>query len=256
MTVIPFLVAALLLAPAVRLLLLALRTRQMPELWAGLYFLGAGIGIPLRVYGIAVFTIDPESGEWINMAGHLFFAGGAIAMTLFTWRVFHPGRAVARHFALTTIAAIVATTVWTLVSGQGSQEDSIAIIATNFARLVPTGWAFRESFRYWVAMQKRVRLGLADPVVANRFGLWSIWTCAVSVLPGIALAARMLNRVFVFWEAGGTPGALETQIFMALQVVFLAAAPVAAVALSLSFFPPARYLDRIRERAAVAGEAA
>jgi hypothetical protein len=49
------------------------------------------------------------------------------------------------------------------------------------------GWAGRtaaalgiafESFRYWRMLRRRLRLGLADPVVTNRFLLWGIWARA------------------------------------------------------------------------------
>ena len=43
------------------------------------------------------------------------------------------------------------------------------MIATNSAPLVPTYWAFFESFKYWGAMRKRAALGLGDPIVTNRF---------------------------------------------------------------------------------------
>jgi hypothetical protein len=37
-----------------------------------------------------------------------------------------------------------------------------------------------------------------------------------------------------------------------LRVLFVVVAPIAAIALSLSFFPPAAYLDRVRARASIA----
>ena len=46
---VPLLVFALLLAPGVRLLLLAQKTGQAPERFGGLYFVGASIGISWRI---------------------------------------------------------------------------------------------------------------------------------------------------------------------------------------------------------------
>ena len=46
---------------------------------------------------------------------------------------------------------------------------------------------------------------------------------------------------------GGLTGTCPT-VLLGLRILFLAVAPIAVVALSLSFFPPNRYLDGIRER--------
>jgi hypothetical protein len=242
------LVAALLMAPAILLLRQAHRSRQAPELWAALYFVGSGVGIPLRIYGSSIFLENPELARTINLFGHLLFAAGAIAMTVFTCRVFHPSGASARRFGIATVVAILATTFYTLATGLESQERTPAMIATNFARLVPTYWAFWESFRYWRVMRRRVPLGLADPVVANRFLLWSIWTCAVSVLPSIVLGLRILERAAQSWGISTDPTAFQEQLFMVLRLVVLIVAPIAAGALSLSFFPPLRYLEYVRGR--------
>ena len=244
------LVALLFLAPAIRLMSAALRTREKPELLAALYFLGAGIGLPLRLYGSSIFDSQPELASTVNVLGHLFFASGVIAMTIFTWRVFHPRRRGARAFAIATITLIVSTTIYTLVSGMGSAETSVEMIATNSARLVPTYWAFFESFRYWGAMRKRAALGLGDPVVTNRFLLWAIWTAAVSVLPTASLGLRLLEMLV---SASGTSVVVSELLqpaLLGLRLLFLGVAPIAVVALSLSFFPPTRYLDGIRARAA------
>ena len=63
-----FVVAAFsfLAAPGVRLLLLASRTRQAPELLCGLYFVGLAIGIPLRIHGAQQFLADPGGGPTLN----------------------------------------------------------------------------------------------------------------------------------------------------------------------------------------------
>jgi hypothetical protein len=244
------LVALLFMAPAIRLLNAARRTRQTPELWAALYFLGAGIGLPLRLYGSATFESQPELASTINFFGHLFFASGAIAMTVFTWRVFHPERQRARTFAIATITLIVSTTIYTLHAGMGSAETSLEMIATNAARLVPTYWAFFESFKYWGAMRKRTALGLGDPIVTNRFLLWAIWTAAVSVLPTASLSLRVFEMLASVSGTSVPVSEFMQPVLLGLRILFLVVAPIAVVALSLSFFPPTRYLDGIRARAA------
>lgn len=247
----PILVFLLLVAPGIRLLLLAHRTREAPEFWGGLYFVGAAIGLAMRVLGSSLFLTEPELANTINTIGHLSFASGTIAMTVFTLRVFHPSSSAVRTFAGMTIGTILLTSAHTLLGGYTNIENSYSMVATNFARLIPTCWAFYESWRYWRSMRRREMLGLADPILTNRFFLWSIWTGAVTLLPMIALFVRTLSIVALGNEQfiEGPGAVLMPMVLQIIRVIFVFVAPIAAVALSLSFFPPAAYLDRIRARA-------
>jgi len=253
----PCLVFLLFIAPGIRLLTLAFRTRQSPEFWGGLYFLGAAVGLSGRVLGSSLLATEPALANSINVIGHLAFASGTIAMTIFTVRVFHPSQKGARILAWTAVAAILATSAHTLIGGYASIENSYSMVATNLARLFPTSWAFYESLRYWRAMRRRDSLGLADPIVTNRFLLWSIWTGAVSALPLIALALRLVAILALGSEPDDR--LLGTELAMAMlkfvAIFFVAVAPLAATALTLSFFPPATYLERVRRRARSAREA-
>jgi hypothetical protein len=249
----PFLVFALLAAPALRLLGLAGRTRQIPESCAGLYFLGAAIGLPMRLYGASLLASDPDLAGTLNTIGHVFFAAGTISMTIFTWRVFHPGSRAAMLFTVATIGMISVTTTHTLSGGHASDEDSVSMLMTNAARLIPTYWACLESLRYWLRMRRREALGLADPVVTNRFLLWAIWTGTLSALPSITLSLRVLAVMLVDASLDlAVTEAIVARIVVGLRGVFLLLAPIAALSLSLSFFPPAFYVDRIRSNASVA----
>ncbi len=247
----PILIFLLLVAPGVRLLLLAHRSRQAPEFWCGLYFVGAAIGLALRVLGSSLFLTAPELANTINTIGHYTFASGTIAMTVFTLRVFRSPSTLARIFAGLTIGTILLTTAHTLLAGYASIENSYSMVATNFARLIPTSWAFYESYRYWRSMRRREGLGLADPILTNRFLLWSIWTGAVTLLPMISLAIRTIGIVTLGNDqfAGEATADLMPMVLQLIRVLFVFIAPVAAVALSLSFFPPAAYLDHVADRA-------
>ena len=247
----PLLVFLLLVAPGIRLLLLAHRSREVPEFWGGLYFIGAAVGLAMRVLGSSLFLTEPELANTINTIGHVSFAAGTIAMTVFTLRVFHPANSTARIFAGMTIGAILLTSAHTLLGGFTNIENSYSMVATNFARLIPTSWAFYESYGYWRSMRRRETLGLADPILTNRFLLWSIWTGAVTLLPMIALGLRTLSIVALGNEqfTEGPGAALMPMVLGIVRMIFVFVAPIAAVALSLSFFPPTAYLDRVRARA-------
>jgi hypothetical protein len=247
----PLLVFLLLAAPGIRLLTLSWKTREVPELLCGLYFLGASIGISLRVLGTSLQWSDPELSLSLNSIGHVALASGTIFMAVFTQRVFHAASHGAKTFAGFTIAAIMGTTLHSFLSGQIVVENSFSLVATNTARIVPTAWAFVESFRYWRAMKRRANLGLSDPVVTNRFLLWSLWTGGVSGLPLIALMVRVAALVMFGGQAlnESNGGELAPQVLALIRLAFLVIVPVSVTALSLSFFPPRIYIARLRSRA-------
>jgi len=244
----PILVFVFLLAPGIRLLALARKTRQAPELWGGLYFLGASFGISLRVFGASAQFDMPEAALLANSIGHVGLATGTVAMASFTQRVFHQESGRAKTFARVLGSGIAVTTLWTLVGGHVMVENSAAVISTNTLRIVPTAWAFFESFRYWRAMKKRGALGLADPVVTNRFLLWSIWTAGVSIMPALALAIRLAAMVLLpdLGNPSEAQATYQPQIMAFVRVVFLVVVPASVVALMLAFFPPRSYVARIR----------
>jgi hypothetical protein len=84
-------------------------------------------------------------------------------------------------------------------------------------------------------MRKRVKLGLADPVVADRMRLWGF---------GIGTGAS-IQVVFSTLESMGV------EMTGATSVVFVGPMGVIASAfIYLAFLPPKAYLQRVQARAA------
>ena len=97
-----------------------------------------------------------------------------------------------------------------------------------------------ESFRYWALLQRRLRIGLADPLVANRFLLWGVWAATVTLLN----LSDPLARAWYCAVAGTTTELIpEVARHMIVVVVALTSALglVAAACLFLTFFPTAGY---------------
>lgn len=248
--VVPIVMCVLLSAPSLKLLLQARRQGGGPEGWAGLFFLGAAAGMPMRMVGATLMQAGAESGPILNVAGHVGMGVSALALTVFTWKVFHPDSTRGRAVAMTLIASQVGTVGFGFVSGHIHVEESGAIVAINAMRVVPTVWACFESVRYWLRMRRRVALGVGDPVVANRFALWAIWTAAFAALPATALVLRVFVPMFVTHPED--PAVVEqvmTQLMGILRYVLASTGLVGLVALTLSFFPPDSYLARLRARA-------
>ena len=163
---------------------------------------------------------------------------GASAKFVFNWRVYHPHGAVARGIAIAAAAALLGTFVWlgvghAFVAPGPLAPSSLSRSALQIGCLL---WGAGESFAYWTKMRRRVRLGLADPVVCNRFLMWAIgafaagWGTAVGLIAQIVTGAATLD--------GGW-------VMVSSSIHGL----IAAIAIALAFIPPGFYLRFIRTRA-------
>lgn len=244
---VPIGMCVLLGAPAVKLLVQARRDGGGPEIWAGGFFLGIAVGMPLRMLGVTLMQDGLDVGPAVNLVGHLGLFGGTLALTIFTWRVFHPDSARVMAAAMLLVVLQIATTGFGLVTGAVHDEASNAIIATNAMRTAPMCWACVESLRYWRRMRRRTQVGLADPVVSNRFALWAIWTGAFAGLPTAALVLRVVLPMTVpDPNDAGAIEALMTDVLAQLRLLLAVTGVIGVGALVLSFFPPAWYLARLR----------
>lgn len=247
--VVPMLMCVLLSAPALKLLMQSRSEEGGPERWAGLFFLFTAAGMPLRMMGVTLIQAGDPVGLTVNLAGHGFLFLSSLTLTIFTWRVFHPDSSTVRGLVIVLIGLQSATTIFALATGVIHSEESNALIATNAMRVLPTVWACVESIRYWRLMKRRVGLGLADPVVANRFALWGVWTGAFAALPGVALVLRIVLPIILADDLGQIDThALQDTVLGPLRVLMGVAAVFGIVALTFSFFPPAWYLARVRSK--------
>lgn len=151
-----------------------------------------------------------------------------IGCYVFTARVFRPGRA---GVAVAAAGALLLATSWI---GHGIEPGWPGArshgawyflgLATRAAAFV---WCAAEAFAYWARLRRRLRIGLADAVVANRMWLWG--TSSLLIALGFAVfAAGTLS-------AGGVNAA---PVVLTVSAIGL----LAAAAMTLAFFPPAFYL--------------
>ena len=99
-------------------------------------------------------------------------------------------------------------------------------------------WASFEATVYWRKMARRARLGIADPLVTNRFLLWALGAGAAGWGSLFGLVAE--------WVVG-RPG-LEIPW---LTACLSALGSIAAAAMYLAFTPPRAYQRWIQARAEV-----
>jgi hypothetical protein len=220
---------------SVRMLLLARRTRRKPELLLGLGVLGTavlGYGVLTAAALLRGITnpIAQTAGErTLQAAGQILHDAGVSMVILFVLTVFRPTERWAKAVAGALLALLWGGHVgWELSNGYRSSLPGNAFWWLRYAVIwVYPLWTMIESYRYYAMMRRRVAVGLAEPLVTNRFFLWG--TGAL----GTALATWCSSLAFfVPPDAGWLP----------LIEIGTATFGVTTVTLySLTFFPPASY---------------
>lgn len=217
-----------------RLLLLARRTRQVPEaaLGGGLLLI-ATVGHPVAALSRSPALSDTTAGAAILALGLSIVSAGIVLKSVFTWRVFRAATPWAKAIPAATaaaLAAIVLGLAWTTVGAGTASVHAIRPYGLAFVAVLGLtfAWGGAESIHYWAMARRRQALGLCDPVLTNRFLLWGIASAA-----GAALCASIAAFLAVGIVYGRSPLALGTT-----------AAFGAVISLSwyLAFVPPARYL--------------
>jgi hypothetical protein len=222
---------------SLRLFRLAARTRRLPELLVGVYFLIVPVGISLS---IRVDRFAPEHAAAVRALATALFSSGGIALLLFAWSVFRPVERWARGLAWGGSAVLAMIWAGGLAAGAFRSEASLFLLLPTYASYF---WVFLESLRYYGLLRRRRALGLADPVVANRFLLFAIWTGAVFAITALSVAGSFAQLASGTFHDGGGLGDP-----IILGITRLLAVPI-AVSIWLTFLAPERYHAWLRRRA-------
>lgn len=215
------------LAIGVHLIVLSFKTRKAPELLLGLSFILALVGNVIIVGAIGTQYVDEPGGANVARFGTILLASGFALMAAFNARVFRPGIkwAIGLAWLLGGGLFVVESVTWAAIEGM---EGYYALFSVKFGlRIAIYVWCAAEAFRYYRLMVIRMRHGLADAVLANRFLLWGIASC----LALLVVAAFDLADVLGFRTPEGD--ILE-------MIGSLIGAPATAL-VWLTFFPPAAY---------------
>jgi hypothetical protein len=164
-----------------RLLLLSRRTGGRPERLLGLGLgLTGGAGYGLLIAAALVRRSQPDLVHPLLTAmgviGRGFHDIGVFAFLSFLLLVFRPGVAWARVMVGGMVATMAVGFTGYLLEGgfvHGRPEGF-----WYWLEWAPIGtyhfWGAAESFLYYGMMRRRRALGLADPIVVNRFLLWGV----------------------------------------------------------------------------------
>ena len=213
------------------LLTRARRRRDVAPLLLGLHLLfamGFGYGLCAAGMGTALLAAEPSPR--------------LVAALLFQWRVFWPGARwplllVGGFTAAMGVGWLGASATGALATGR--YEGGFVWLLTA-GTLATNLWVGIEPLLYHVKLRRRVKLGLAEPIVADRFLLWGLGSLARALMILLGpLATLALDRL----------GADARLVFSSLTLVAASGLGLAtSVAYWLTFNPTAAYAGWVERR--------
>jgi hypothetical protein len=228
----------------VRLLRLAQRTRQLPELAAGAgLFCFAALAYPFMITMLLGHrTLGAGAVDVLLVACLVAYWTTLVTLGVFTQHTYHPGviwaRGLVGGIALLGLAGgALLVTHFDVSVFEGSPPPPLLRLGNALVTLCYVavfGWTGVESLRYHGRMRRRLRLGLAEPDVVDRFLVWGL---------GTATAALLTLTVVCLIAAGITVA--NSPLPPILQA---STGLVSSVTWYLTFAPPERYLRWVRAR--------
>lgn len=234
------------LVVGVRLLWLSHRTGGMPERLLGLQFLvGSGIAWPVVLFGLLSIVPGTEPAPhipWMIGLGYLGLDVSLVFQLLFVRCVFRPEEAWAR--ALVVLGAVYIAASYVALGLSGHFRNPVFAGLWYWLHYLPPAlcacWVTYEAFRYYGILRKRLALGLADPVVTNRFLLWGSASVCGMVIVALGASPTLYQGLDL-----ATVAKISSAVLSAMSLL-----GVVAVALYwLTFFPTRAYLGWIARRA-------
>ncbi len=216
------------LIAGIRLLRLSQRTGEAPERLLGAAFLAVGVSAGLYVLP----NLSPFESLWapLNFAGRVAYIPAAVMLALFTRRVFRPAE---RWGGWLVWGSAILLAIGVGGSAVGGDWEGFSISSGWFwlewvGYTLPFCWAASETFAQYRQARRRVRLGLCDPLVCNRYLLWALFgtlqVCLSLVLLPQYSEYESTNQFTAMWDA----------LYGIIEIFSL-------VTIWLVFFPPAFY---------------
>jgi Kef-type K+ transport system membrane component KefB len=207
----------------------ARETRGLPGLFLGLAFVFNGLSylftdLPITIENEAIVIA-------FSYIGRIFAAFCSLTIAVFTWRVFRPKAAWAK-WACSAAGALLVLGL-TVSALEGDWEGVYPLTYKGFwfewlGGFAPFIWFAVESLRAYSRSRRKLRIGLADPIVTNRFLLIGFYGTLASITYPVYL------WMYVIYERHGTWSDPLSVFSGTVEVISL-------VALWTSFAAPAFY---------------
>jgi hypothetical protein len=167
-----------------------------------------------------------------------------VCLVAFTWKVFRAGKSWAKALCLGFAALMAMTVAAAMRSVEAADGANPPALVFNGLAVGALLWAFVECVLYLKVMRRRRDLGLANPIVVNRFLLWSLWTGALSFQGALQLVIRIAmwaTGAGAIVAAGEDPGGPWLAMIEVIKLNLVIVAPTVVASVWLSFTPPAAY---------------
>jgi hypothetical protein len=211
-----------------RLLRLASRTGETPERLLAAMFLVSGLSYVL--YTIPVLFNLESLWTPLNFAARVAYLPAPVLLAAFTRQLFRREDPWAAWLVVGIGALLVAGVAGSALGGdwEGYSISNGWFWLEWVGYTIPFGWAGAEVFGQYRQARRRLPLGLCEPLVCNRFLLWSLFailqvSICLAILPQYADYEQQ-NLFSATWDI--LIGALE---FLSLAAIWLV------------FFPPSAY---------------
>jgi hypothetical protein len=234
---IAFIIAVLVTLVGLRLAARSLGRRAAPEFTLGVAVALLQPGIVLLNYALQATKSELY---WFSLT---CVTAGTAAIALFAQLTFRARVGWARAVIALLIAFLCYGHVLQLPRLMATGEPHFVYLS---ARLLLLGWAAFEALRHRAVYARRERIGMFNPVIANRFLLFGIWTALMALNAVGTMLIVVLGQSFglLDWRTWTFGAARGISLFL-------------LIAMWLIFFPPRSYLAwlerRYAERTRLAG---
>jgi len=210
-------------------------TRGLPEFFLGLAF--AFNGLSYLFTDLPILIENEAMLNEFSYVGRIFAALCSLTIAAFTWRVFRQDASWAKWTFWATGALLVVGLAVSAI--EGDWEGVHPMTYTGFwfewmSGMVPFVWLAVESLHAYSRTRLKARIGLADPIVSNRFLLIGLYGVLASCTYPIFL------WMYIMYERHGTWSDPMSAVAGVVEVISL-------VTLWISFAAPAFYRRWIGE---------
>ncbi len=169
-----------------RLIRLSFRSQKSPEFLIGMtLFLW---GLAYACWQIPIVMANQPLTQPLFFAGRVFTCAATIFFASFTWIVFRSQARWAKTLVFAIAIGVLAGVVGSIAVGdwEGVQPISKPWWWVDWAAgFVAMSWVGVEGFIHYLKARERVRQGLCDPLVCNRYLLWGITGIVRTVFYGM-----------------------------------------------------------------------
>jgi hypothetical protein len=189
------------LIAGVRLIRLSCRSLKPPEFLLGLSF--SLWGLAYVCWQIPIATVDQPLTQPLFFAGRVFTCAATIFFASFVWTGFRNDVRWAKYLVIAIALGVFAGVAGSIAVGdwEGIRPLSNPWWWADWAAaFVALSWVGVEGFINYLNARRRVRLGLCDPLVCNRYLIWGITGIVWAVFYGMVALQNIEFETQAVWS--------------------------------------------------------